>query len=213
MSQTTIPEGRANTLQWCRAHIAAWEKAILDGEPIGLSPEQVAQARAALDSAQEAYEGHTSAVSAARSARVRQELELKALRKIATNCVAAVRVKARSSSDPSPVYEAANVAPVRKRTPRPAPTPPTRVSLRLDNEGNVVVSWKSTRRNGDFFAIMVRTASRPRMQYVGSTSGRSFKAGRPPVGEGMVTYVVRAYRGGAVSESSQPVVLPSLLAA
>jgi hypothetical protein len=80
------------------------------------------------------------------------------------------------------------------------------VAADLQNDGSILITWKGTVRNGQFFTVWRRISTQAWAQ-IGSTAKKKFTDGNMPAGSTNATYMIRSHRGDMSSPGSEPVII------
>lgn len=147
-----------------------------------------------------------TARTAAKGATVTADTALQDLKEYAAVCLAAIKAKAESSADPNAVYTAAGVPPPALPSPAGPPTDAYDVAAHLRNDGTILVTWKGTVQNSQFFTVWRRLSTQQWTQ-IGSTAKKKFIDGTLTAGTTSATYMIRSQRGDQVSQGSEPVII------
>lgn len=197
-----LPKSNNEIIQFFEQRSAAWT---LNAAAIGLTPAEMTAFTPLITSSRTAFTNSETARQASKNATVTLDANMLSLVNQGSALIAKIKAFAEATNNAN-VYVLSSVPPPADPTPAPDPTPPSQVSASINNDGNVVVRWKATKVNGDFFSVhrMVPGGS---WTSIGSVNAKTFTDNQVPVGAAWVQYQVRSHRGTLVSEGSEPIVL------
>ncbi|MBX3394666.1 MAG: hypothetical protein KF841_04815 [Phycisphaerae bacterium] len=201
---STFPTGkRSDFLLWAQAHAPVWEAHAGD---IGLTPARaaafgiavvkLADAERALEEARQAYLAAAAKAQGACRAATRE----------ASEAVQLIRAHGGAAKNPLHVYNLAQIAPPRKRSPAPPPAQPARLAATLDaSAGSLTLTWKCSNpagTSGTNYAVRRRLPGETGFTILGIAGKKTFVDDTLPAGVECVEYTVqgqRADRRGAAS--------------
>jgi hypothetical protein len=168
-----------------------------------------AQATAFATAAAKLNDSIIAANAARNTARAKMEISDAAwatFRDVSAQCLAAIKAKADSVTDPTSIYALAEIPSPAQPSPSGPPTEATNVAAHLQNDGSILVTWKGTVRNGQFFTIWRRISTQAWAQ-IGATAAKKFTDNNMPAGSTNATYMIRSHRGDMSSPGSEPVII------
>ena len=201
MSQ--IPSSpRSAVYTWCEARVEPWETnalaigiSVSAAQAFGASVTAFASAVSNQAKAKAAYEAATDGVTEA----------YRVMRRNMVNGVADVRQFAEQQSNPTGVYELAQVPPRSTGTPLPAPGRPYEFSVQLiDDSGAVQLRWKCQNpqgAQGTSYIVRRKLPGETTFSFVGVTGEKRFVDNTFVAGPDSVEYTVQAQR----ADSAGPV--------
>ncbi len=201
MSQ--IPSSpRSAVYTWCEARVEPWETnalaigiSVLEAQAFGASVGAFATAVSNQAKAKAAYEAATDGVNDA----------YRTMRRNMTNGIADIRQFAEQQSNPTGVYELAQVPPRAAASTAPPPGRPFDFSVELvDTTGAVQLRWKCqnpTGTTGTSYIIRRRLPTETAFSFVGVTGEKRFVDNTFIAGPDRVEYTVQAQR----ADSAGPV--------
>ncbi|MBV6457924.1 MAG: hypothetical protein HONBIEJF_01044 [Fimbriimonadaceae bacterium] len=197
-----LPNSNNEIIQFFEQRSTAWT---LNATTIGLTAAEMTAFTPLITAARTAFTNAETARQASKNATVTLDSNMLSLTNQGSALIAKIKAFAEATGNPN-VYVLSSVPPPSDPSPAPDPTPPSQVSATLNNDGNVVVKWKATKVNGDFFSVhrMVPGGS---WTPIGSVNAKSLIDMSVPVGAAWVQYQVRSHRGTLSSEGSEPIVL------
>ncbi len=189
------------------SHVPVWSAKAAE---IGLSPETVAELSALLSAAQDAAATQAAKSDEKKAATQAANQAAAALRAAGAGDLATIKAFAKSTNDPS-VYTKAQIPAPADRTPAPPPSMPYDLDAALDNNGNVVLSFKADNaqsHTGVFFEIRRKLDGQSGFTLVGSTGTKTFTDHGIQSGTASAVYNVTAKRGELSSPTSENIYVP-----
>lgn len=199
---STVPDKNNDAIQFYEQRIGSWT---LSATQIGLTAAEVSAFTPIVTAARSSFGAAQTARQAAKNATVTLNAGMTSMRDQGAGLIAKVRAFAEATGNPN-VYVLASIPPPADPSPAPDPTPPSQVSGSVNNDGNVVLRWKATRVNGDFFSVW-RKVSGGEWTAIASVATKTYTDVQLPAGNSWAQYQVKSHRGAEVSEGSEPVVI------
>lgn len=197
------PPTRAAQLAWLETRIANWTSQSGD---IGLNDDLVGELNSQVSAARMAYDAMVSARAAAIAATAAWRAASEPMAQTGGGAIKTIRAFAQVTGDPM-VYAKAEINPPSGPSPAPDPTMPLSLVTDLENQGAVLLTWKSTNpaaHTGVSFTIYRKMHGETSYKVVGATGEKKFVDVAVPAGTHWATYMVRAVRGGKMSPFSEP---------
>lgn len=204
---SVIPSSKEDMIAFFASHVPVWSAQAAD---IGLSPETVAELSALLSAAQDAVANQAAKDDEKKAATLAANQAAAALREAGAGDLATIKAFAKSTNDPS-VYAKAQIPEPADRTPAPPPSMPYDLDADLDNNGNVVLTFKSDNaqsHTGVFFEVRRKLNGESSFALVGSTGTKSFTDTGIQAGTASAVYNVTAKRGELSSPTSENIYVP-----
>jgi hypothetical protein len=202
---SVVPQQKNERIGFYQRHVGPWQDA---AEQIGLSAEDVAVLDAKTQAARQAFQAHSTAQQAARSATTAYYDAVAQMSQCGSGLIRKIRAAADLQGER--VYALAQIDPPAKASPVPPPGKPYRFTVELaDGDGSLKLAWKCKNpRNsqGTMYQIWRRIGQSGKFAFIGTSGVRSFVddtllAGT--VGAGGVTYrivPVRSTRRGTAAD-------------
>ncbi|MGE0001171.1 MAG: hypothetical protein AB7F50_01545 [Fimbriimonadaceae bacterium] len=197
-----VPDQKNAAISFYEQRTAAWTA---NAAAIGLTPGDMTAFTPMVTGARTAFTSAEAARAASKNATVTLDNSVDTMRDRGAALIAKIKAFAESSGNPN-VYVIASIPPPADPTPAPPPTPPSQVQGTVNNDGNVVLRWKATKVNGEFFSVH-RLLAGGTWTALGSVNAKSFTDTGLPAGNSWAQYQVKSHRGTEVSEGSEPVVI------
>ncbi|MFI4917820.1 MAG: hypothetical protein ACIAS6_15105 [Phycisphaerales bacterium JB060] len=204
---SVIPPSKEDMIAFFASHVPVWTAKAAE---IGLSPEATAELAALLSDAQSKLAAQAAKSDEKKSATQAANQAAAALREAGAGDLATIKAFAKATKDPS-VYVKAQIPEPADRTPAPPPSMPYDLDAGLDNDGNVVLTFKSdsgSSHTGVFFQIRRKLDSESSFSIIGSTGTKSFTDQAIASGTTSVVYNVTARRGELASPTSENIYVP-----
>jgi hypothetical protein len=189
---------------WCQAHAPLFT---LHSAQIGLSAQQASDFAAAVSSVENSEQDKKETRSADLAATQAVSDAYTALREEASDVVNIIRTFAENSSNPSVVYNLAQIPPPASPTPIPPPGQPTDMKITLDPDGDLTLRWKCTNppgASGTSYIVRRKLPGETAWQFVGVTGSKKFTDSTLIAGPDWVQYQVQGQRSdlpGPVSDT------------
>ena len=144
---STYPDTpRSDFLAWCQAHEGVF---VANAAQIGLTPAQATVFKKATDDTAAASLAQEQAKQAAKVGTQVASGAFNKLRGSAGETVRLIRAFAESQTDPSVVYNLAQIPPPAEPSPAPPPAHPTELTVTLDaSRGALALRWKAANPAG-----------------------------------------------------------------
>lgn len=197
-----VPDPNNDAIIFFETRSASWTA---NAAAIGLTPADMTAFAPVITGSRAAFTAAETARQASKNATVTLDSSMASLRGQGGALINKIKAFAEATGNPN-VYVLASVPPPAEPSPAPAPTPPASVSVNVNNDGHVVVRWKATKANGEFFSVH-RLLAGGGWTAIGSINGKSFTDATLPAGNSWAQYQVKSHRGTEVSEGSEPVVV------
>lgn len=197
-----LPDKNNDTIQFFEQRQTAWQS---NATSIGLTVIEMTAFAPLITSARTGFTNAEVARQASKNATVTLNANMDSLRNQGAALIAKIKAYAEATGNPN-VYVLASIPPPADPTPAPDPTPPSDVRGNVNNDGNVVLRWKATKVNGDFYSVW-RLLSGGSWTPIGSVAAKTFTDSTLPGGNAWAQYQVKSHRGEEVSEGSEPVVV------
>lgn len=199
-----LPDKNDELLNFLNARLQAWE----DSAPLfAVPPAELAAFTASLSAAGSALDAANKARAGSKAATETQRAALRDLRQKSSKFIAAIRLAAERSADPSAIYAAAQIPAPLPPSPRPAPEAPTDLSAEINaSSGTVTLKWKARRNSSTVYrvsrTITLTNGDEVGPVEVGVVGSKKFTDEEYPAGTRRVVYTVIAQRGNARSPES-----------
>ncbi|MEQ1822266.1 MAG: hypothetical protein ABL949_07140 [Fimbriimonadaceae bacterium] len=197
-----VPQTKVGALLWGHVHLESFS----DPMPIGLSAQQSAEYAAALAEFEAAVTAANQARNEARGKTALADSAWAKFQRVSASCLATIKAKAEASPEPHVIYGRALIPPAKTRTPAGPPVDVTNLSAHLQNDGSVLLKWKGTLKQGQFFSVWRKLESQSWTQ-LGSIAGKSFTDPGLPAGSVAAQYMIRSHRRNKTSPGCEPIVI------
>lgn len=185
---------------WVATHASLWSQT---QEPIGLSPEEIAQYADLQHELADSWQRYTAAQAEMRKAHDDWQRTKARVRAVTMEDIGAIRRFAAASANPSTVYNNAAVPAPKERTPGREPGRPTRLRAALKSQGgdggwSVVLRWdcQNPKTTAGTVYTVERSVNEGEWVQAGIVSRRSYTDTEAPAGA--LLYRVTALRSGLV---------------
>jgi hypothetical protein len=201
-----LPTRLEDLLTFMDNHATVWDT---NHVALGLSTGQSTGFKSAAGAARLNYNLQLTAITAAKSATVKQQSSTADARGQAADCLKTIKAFALTQPDPNVVYALAQIPPPAIPQPAPPPGTPTDFKATLENNGAVTIRWKAANPSGQagtVWTIKRRTGGGGGgpFTFVGAVGRRAFTDETVPGGSGAVQYIVQGQRAEAVGDPSTP---------
>ncbi len=149
MADTTIPQSRNDIINFYAQHEPIWQTEQAD---IGLSVDQVAQVKSAVEAAVLALNAAEAARNASKLATAMLNEKAAQLRSVGGAAVATIRAYAETTGDEA-IYDKAKVSPPAPPKPVGPPVSPTNFTADPNADGTITLKWKGTVSGNQSFVI------------------------------------------------------------
>ncbi len=149
MGDTKIPSGRDALIAFYKEHQPIWDT---NAAALGLDPVALEPFKEAVDAAVLALGAASSARNASKLATDELNIKAEKLRPLGSSVVATIRAYAEFTGDEN-VYSIAQLSPPAPPKPAGPPTPPTNLLADPTANGHIILKWKGTTAQGQFFII------------------------------------------------------------
>jgi hypothetical protein len=204
---SVIPPSKEDMIAFFASHVPVWTA---NAEQIGLDPLDAAELSALLSAAQTLQAEANAKSDAKKAAVLAANQAAAALRAAGAGDLATIKAFAKSTNDPS-VYTKAQIPEPAGRTPAPPPSMPYDLDASIDNNGNVVLSFKADNaqsHTGVFFEVRRKLDGQSSFTLVGSTGTKTFTDQGIQNGTTSAVYNVTARRGDLASPTSENIYVP-----
>jgi hypothetical protein len=148
------------------------------------------------------YEAALIAREEAKMATLALHQSLGLLNKKGSAIVQTIRAKAKADDNPN-LYVLADIRPPAAPTPSGIAPVPRSLEGFIDNDGNVVISWKGSLAHATFFTVWRRLPGETEWTQLGSVRSRKFHDTSLEAGTPAASYKVFAVRSSGTSEGSE----------
>lgn len=203
----TVPNRKQDMINFFATRLPVWTA---DPAAIGLSIEQVTALGIRVDAAQDAADLQAAKRAESKAATESSTAEAQSLRSFGGSLVNTIRAYAEASGGQS-VYATAQIPAPADPTPAPAPSMPYDLDANIDNNGNVVLSFKADNaqsHTGTFFEVRRQLNGQSGFTLVGSTGTKSFVDTGIEAGTASAVYNITARRGELSSATSENIYVP-----
>jgi hypothetical protein len=189
---------------WCQAHAPVFTQYAAQ---IGLSVLQAQDFADSVSAVETAEQSKKEARSADIAATQVVSDAYVALREEASDVVNLIRTFAENSSDPTVVYNLAQIPPPASPTPIPPPGQPTDMKITLDPDGDLTLRWKCTNppgASGTSYIVRRKVPGQTTWEFIGVTGSKKFTDSTLVAGPDWVQYQVQGQRSdlpGPVSDT------------
>jgi len=204
---SVIPPAKEDMIAFFASHVPVWSAQAAN---IGVTPESMAELSALLSAAQDAAATQASKDAEKKAATLAANQAAAALREAGAGDLATIKAFAKATKDPS-VYAKAQIPEPAEPTPAPPPSEPYDLDAELDNNGNVILTFKSesaSSHTGVFFEVRRKLDGESSFSIVGSTGTKSFTDQGIQPGTASAVYNVTAKRGELSSTTSENIYVP-----
>ncbi len=198
-----VPSSKSGLNTWAQTHVNPF---IINALALGLTPAQATTFSTASTAYNVSVLAQGDAYDKARAATEAMESAEQLLRDVASDTLAIIKGKANSSPNPITVYNLAQIPSPSAPSPAGPPTEATNVAAHLQNNGAILLTWKGSLAQGQFFSIWRKLSTNTWTQ-IGSVAAKKFADNTLPVGSASATYMVQSHRGEQSSFGSEPVVI------
>lgn len=181
-----------------------------DPASVGLTEQACAELGVKLAKAQADLSNQNSKKAAAKAATAASNDSAQDLRSFGGKQINTIRAFAEGTNDPS-VYTKAQIPAPADPTPAPAPGEPYDLVASIDNNGNVVLTFKAENaqsHTGVFFEVRRKLDGQSSFTLVGSTGTKGFTDQGIQSGTASAVYNVTARRGDLASPTSENIYVP-----
>ncbi len=203
----TVPNRKQDMINFFAARIPLWSA---DPASVGLTPEICAELSAKLSEAQTDLANQVARKASAKTATATSNQSAKGLRSFGGKQINSIRAFAEGSGGPG-VYAIAEIPAPADPSPAPAPGEPYDLDASIDNNGDVVLTFKAdaaSAHTGVFFEIRRKLDGDPSFSLLGSTGTKSFTDTGIAPGTTSAVYNVTAKRGELSSPTSENIYVP-----
>lgn len=203
----TVPNRKQDMINFFATRLPVWTA---DPTSIGLSVEQVTALGIRITAAQDAADLQATKQAESKAATESSNEEAQSLRSFGGSLVNTIRAYAEATGGPS-VYSEAQIPAPADPTPAPAPSMPYDIDANIDNNGNVVLSFKADNaqsHTGTFFEVRRQLNGQSGFTLVGSTGTKSFVDTGIEAGTASAVYNITAKRGELSSATSENIYVP-----
>lgn len=203
----TVPNRKQDMINFFATRLPVWTA---DPAAIGLSIEQITALGIRIDAAQDAADLQSARRAESKAATESSNAEAQSLRSFGGSLVNTIRAFAEASGGQS-VYSQAQIPAPADPSPAPAPSMPYDLNASIDNNGNVVLSFKADNaqsHTGTFFEVRRQLNGQSGFTLVGSTGTKSFTDQGIQAGTASAVYNVTAKRGELSSPTSENIYVP-----
>ena len=190
---SVLPSKVQDLLDFCDAHSSVFTS---NAAAIGLSAGQATVFAAAATKGRADYNKAVSADNAKKAATNTAQMSVSALRTVASATIAIIKGFADTQTNPSAVYDTAQLPMPAAPTPVPAPGTPTDFTVTLNQSGVVMLKWKCNNPAGIGGTIYEcrRKINSGSFVFIGAVGSRVFSDTTLPAGSVGVTYEITAVR-------------------
>lgn len=204
---TVIPPNKADMISFFASRLPVWTE---NAAQIGLSQQAVGQLSALLNNAQSLLAEQAARDAEKRAATAASNQAADALRAAGAGDLATIKAFAKSTNNPA-VYTLAQIPAPAAPTPAAPPTMPYDLVADIDNNGDVVLTFKSDNaqsHTGVFFVVRRKLAGQSAFTLVGTSGVKSFTDKAIPQGTTSAVYNITAKRGDLSSPTSENIYVP-----
>lgn len=202
-----VPDSKDAMISFYSTHLPVWAD---NAAAIGLSVESITTLDGLLTTAQASLSNQAAKDAEKEAATAASNDDAKALRAFGAGTLATIKAFAKATSDPS-VYTTAQIPAPADPTPAPAPGMPYGIDASIDNNGNVVLSFKADNaqsHTGTFFEVRRQLNGQSGFTLVGSTGTKTFTDTGIEAGTASAVYNITAKRGELSSATSENIYVP-----
>ncbi len=203
----TVPNRKQDMINFFATRIPLWSA---DPASVGLTPEICAELSAKLTEAQTDLSNQIAKKASAKTATATSNESAQGLRSFGGKQINSIRAFAEGSGGPG-VYSIAEIPAPADPTPAPAPGEPYDLDASIDNNGDVVLTFKADAaqaHTGVFFEVRRKLNGQSGFTLVGSTGTKSFTDQGIAPGTTSAVYNVTAKRGELTSTTSENIYVP-----
>lgn len=203
----TVPNRKQDMINFFAARVPIWTA---DPAAVGLTEELCAELTSKLATAQADLANQTAKKAAAKAATTSSNESAQDLRSFGGKQINTIRAFAENAGGPG-VYAKAQIPAPADPSPAPAPGMPYDLEAEIDNNGDVVLTFKSdaaSSHTGVFFVVRRKLDSESGFSIVGSTGTKSFTDQGIQAGTASAVYNVTAKRGELSSPTSENIYVP-----
>lgn len=213
---SVIPPNQQEAIQFCESHTPIWSST---PTAIGLTAAQVTALDTLTKAARTAFTAAQNARQASKAATTTLDAAVRSMRLQAADLVRVVKGYAELQNNPAPIYAAAQIPPPAAPSPLPAPGKPQKVSVNLEADGSITLSWISTNAGastGAFFNITRKLPGQAAFTSIGGAPGGTRESRRASFTDSTVPasaasagvqYIITGQRGTTIGEPSDAVIV------
>lgn len=207
---TIVPETRVGKIQFYQTHLPVWAE---DPASIGLTPDAVSEMQQLVDAAREAYDAHSAAQQAARTATAKFYNAVRRMHAGGDGVAGGaallqlIKTYAQTTGDANVYAHARISAPAKPGRPGSAPAPgtPHRFSTNLRQTGELELIWKCDNPDGTVGTIyqVMRQVDDGPFEKIAMVGEKKFLDRALPPGTRTCTYEVTALRSTGKGEPAR----------